>query len=401
MAMILAALATMGCSGSGAGDRLVRDRDRPEPTTTDSSSSTTPEPTEPDPISADRRWDCSGLDPADPAPLGGRVALTFDDGPTTTHTASIVGTLRAWDVPATFFIVGEMLADPDSWELVEDMLDDPLFDVANHSWDHADLSSLSRSALEAEVDDTTDLIETFGITPRFFRFPFGASTCDAVDLARDRGMHVAGWHVDTADWCYAAIGTTGTCRTTDYWRVPTEHQSDMIGFTMEQVRRFDGGVILLHDIHAYTANTLPDLLEALDDEGFTIVPLHDLDAFPRLNADDPIDLPYLGEACSVDDDACWQIEYQSWCEPTHPEDTSSSTGICTLPCEGFCLDRPGAATTFCATVDPGAGQCVGRSDSENDWCDAIDGTVEQELERWVGSSGVSAARADVCVPPGW
>ena len=363
---------------------------------------TTPSPppgTDPPPPGPDRRHDCSGIDPADPAPLGGRVALTFDDGPVLPETEDIVATLRAWGAPATFFVVGEMLADPDTWPLVEDMAADPLFELANHSWDHANLATLSISDRDEEIDDTTALLETFGVVPRYLRFPYGASHCDLVDEVRDRQLHVTGWHADTSDWCYGSIGEVGTCTPDDYARIPPEYANDMIGWTLEQVRRYDGGVILLHDIQPYTAGQLNTLMQALDAEGFTFVPLDDLDTFPRLNADNPADLPFLGEACDPIEDDCWQIEFQSWCTPTDPSDPRA--GICTEACEGLCVDRPGAATTFCATVDPGAGQCVGRSDSENHGCADLPGTVPVVVDRFVGTSGVAPSSAEVCQPAIW
>jgi hypothetical protein len=74
--------------------------------------------------------------------------------------------------------------------------------------------------------------------------------------------------------------------------------------------------------------------------------------------------------------------------------------VCTLPCEGLCLDRDGAATTFCADV-AGAGQCVGRTEARNGWCADVPGTVDAVFDRWVGDSGVSATVADVCAPAHW
>ena len=350
------------------------------------------------PAAEGRRFDCSGLDPADPAPLGGRVALTFDDGPHPEHTPAIVELLRSYDAPATFFVVGEMLANPEMRDLVDDLVEDPAFELANHTWSHPNLTTVSAAVFDAEIDDSTELIETFGTSPTFFRFPFGASTCDAVDGIAARGLRSTGWHIDTADWCYAALGETGVCTAEDYWRVPAEYEADMLGFTMEQVRRFDGGVILLHDIHAYTVESLAGLLDALAAEDFEVVPLSDSNTFPRLNAGNPADLPYLGEACNPDADQCWQIEYASWCAPTSE---GATTGICTLDCEGLCPDRPGAATTFCATVEPGAGQCIGRADSENRFCQDLPGTEEVLVERWLGESGAPAASVSACLPDDW
>jgi peptidoglycan/xylan/chitin deacetylase (PgdA/CDA1 family) len=340
-----------------------------------------------------RRWDCSGMDPADPAPLGGWVALTFDDGPDPVDTPVILEILRQYNVPATFFMLGQQVSDPDNWAIVEEIVEDPLFDVANHSWSHVDLADSSLAVVESEMDDTNDLLETFGVTPTFFRFPYGDSTCETHDMATDRGWRVAGWHIDTADWCYAAYGT---CSPDIYWRVPEEYEDDMIGLSMEQIHRFDGGVVLFHDIHTFTADHLAEFIELLLDEGYRFAPLSDTSIFPNLNAGTPADLPYLGERCDVTNDLCWQVEHTAWCEPVAPDDSSVTDGICTLPCEGLCLDRDGAAITFCAELSTGEGQCVGRSASQNEYCEALPGTVEATFSRH-GSSGEEL----VCAPPHW
>jgi peptidoglycan-N-acetylglucosamine deacetylase len=347
-----------------------------------------------------RRWDCSGIDPADQGPLGGVVTLTFDDGPSSTYTPEIMAVLRAYNVPATFFMLGERVEDPAVWPLVEEIVADPLFTIANHSWTHPELTSLSTAAMVAEIDDTTALLETFAPID-FFRFPYGDSDCDAVDRIADRGLRVTGWHIDTGDWCYAAVGDRGVCTPDDYWRIPDEYADDMRGFIVEQVGRFDGGVVLFHDIHSYTADSLEDVILDLTAAGFTFAALDDSSAWPNLNAGTPADLPYLGEACSLDDDLCWQVEYMSWCEPVNPSDSNDLRGVCTLPCEGYCGDRDGAATTFCAEQTTGAGQCIGRSDLLNGYCADVPGSVEQVMDRHVGSSSAGAATADVCAPDGW
>lgn len=336
----------------------------------------------------DRRWDCAGLDPADAGPLGGRVALTFDDGPHGVVTPQVLQTLIDENVPATFFMLGVQLQDPDNWPIVEQIVANPLFRIANHGYTHMALTSLNTGDMEAEIDDTNDLLETFGDV-EFFRFPYGLSDCDAVDRVRARGMHVTGWHVDTVDWCY---GADGICTPDDYFRIPEEYSADMIGFTMEQIDRFDGGIVLMHDIHQSTADALPDLIQALRDGGYTFTALDDATAWPNLVADTPADLPFLGEACDPLNDACWQVEYSSWCAPVG----DGFDGICVLPCEGTCPDRAGAATTFCQTVEPGAGECVGRAHAVNDWCARLPQTNVVQADRYVGSSSSSPLTTDVC-----
>lgn len=375
---------------------LVRRPNR-HPTDPHTHTTTTPSTSEPstDPTTPGlRRYDCSGMDPADEAPVG-KVVLTFDDGPHPVNTPQVVDLLREYGIPATFFVLGENLADPDNWAIADEIVADPLFDLGNHSWDHADLATLSAGDVAAQMDDTNVLLEDFlGEPTTFFRFPYGDSTCDTHDLATDRDMRVTGWHIDTADWCYAS---GGVCTESEYWRVPPEYEDDMFGLSLEQIHRFDGGVVLFHDIHAWTLDHLEDFVNLLLDEGYTFAALDDVGVLPNLNAGTPADLPYLGEACSVSDDRCWQVEHAAWCEPVADGD---DRGVCTLPCEGYCLDRDGAATTFCADVG-GTGQCIGRADPINAECAALPGTVALDVDRYVGGSGAPDATVEVCAPQHW
>jgi len=415
-ASLVALLSLWGCADDPPGEGLADDTaaatttgdtpddgswDRPrdgEPDVGDGGGGT--DTTDPEPRT-ERRHDCQAMDPADAAPLGGYVALTFDDGPRAETTPQILDVLRRHEVPATFFVLGDRLGDPSTWDIVDEILADPLFEIANHSTSHPSMTDLSLTEATDEVDTTTALIEDFGGDPAFFRFPYGLSDCDRADMVRDRGYRVAGWHIDTADWCYAT-GTVGECDPDeDYWRIPDEYTADMMSFTTEQLLRYDGGVVLLHDIHQFTADAVEDIILSAQAEGLVFTRLDDADAFPNLNAGTPHDFPWQGEACSTAADQCWQVEYMAWCEPTAPDDPGSAAGICTVPCEGYCLDRDGAAVTFCADAAPGAGQCTAYAEELNTWCEAVPGAEAQEMDRFVGSSGASDYTAGVCAPEHW
>ncbi|MBX2800677.1 MAG: polysaccharide deacetylase family protein [Myxococcales bacterium] len=339
-----------------------------------------------------RRAGCSGLDPADPAPLGGAVALTFDDGPDVLVTPRILATLRKHEVPATFFMVGERVADPAAWPIVDEIVADPLFEVGNHSWDHADQASLRAPTALDQTQRTDDLLRTFGAVPSFYRFPYGRSSCRTADQVRAEGYRVAGWHVDTADWCYAWTG--GRCSRSAYWRVSEIFERDMQGFVMHQVRRFGGGVLLLHDIHAYTADQLEPLVLALKAEGYRFVGLDDAEAFPRANRGEPFDFPWMGERCDPASDRCWEVEPEAWCERLSE---GTDQGLCTVACTDSCVERDGTAPLWCAPRPEGGGACVGQALGVNDHCGAIPGTVAASLPRFDDG----APEATVCVPPSW
>jgi hypothetical protein len=72
-------------------------------------------------------------------------------------------------------------------------------------------------------------------------------------------------------------------------------------------------------------------------------------------------------------------------------------GMCSLMCAGTCPDQ-GSLTTFCAELEAGAGFCVLKASTGNNDCADLPGTVAQTVDRFVGTSGVSAATARVCMP---
>lgn len=72
---------------------------------------------------------------------------------------------------------------------------------------------------------------------------------------------------------------------------------------------------------------------------------------------------------------------------------SEGPSVCTAPCEGTCLDRPGFATTFCADIDLDVGFCMSRTTGGCSF-----GNSPVKAKRYVGRSGVAPAEARVCVP---
>lgn len=345
---------------------------------------------------AERETDCSGMDPADPAPLGGWAALTFDDGPDLDVTPQILAILRKHNVPATFFMLGTHVDNPDHADLIAEIVADPLFEVANHSWDHPNFQTLTLGEARTQIGDTLDALTAQGSAVDFFRFPYGSADCALVDVVRDEfALKVAGWHIDTADWCYAATG--GTCSPDDYWRIPVAYQSDMYGWTLDQLAAFDGGVFLYHDTHQYTADEVEGIVVTALSAGYTFTQLGDAAAFPLLNAGTPHDFPWIGEACSVSNDTCWQIEYLSHCEPTRDPDQPADAGVCVLDCtHSRCVDRPGTSPLLCAAVTPGTGTCLGYASDFNSYCADVPGTVAQHVDAYD-----SNRTSRVCLPHAW
>ena len=90
------------------------------------------------------------------------VALTFDDGPSTVNTPKILATLKKYNAHATFFVVGTRVssgADILKQELAQGC------EIANHTWDHADLSKLPMKKVNKECDRVADLVKKLHRVP--------------------------------------------------------------------------------------------------------------------------------------------------------------------------------------------------------------------------------------------
>lgn len=329
---------------------------------------------------------CSGYVVPDQGPFLGRVALTFDDGPNLDTTPQVLDILAAQGIKATFLINGKRVTSDAHRAVLQRMLDEGHI-VGNHTQSHKNATKISIDEFSRQVEATDEIIRDLGIEPEYFRFPYGASNCDTANVVEGFGYRNTGWHVDSGDWCYASsTGGTGHCAKSTFKHVPDQYRDDMAAYTMSQVNRAGGGIVLFHDIHAFTANSLEGIIQQLQAGGYTFVNIDDETVFPLLNGADPG--PGVGDACTEAG------------ECTHPLTTECFTngtelGVCTLDCAGYC---DGGDQTFCATVADGVGKCVQKAYEGNEWCAAIPGTKAYEVPRHVGNSGVPAANASVCLP---
>jgi peptidoglycan-N-acetylglucosamine deacetylase len=134
-----------------------------------------------------------------------QVALTFDDGPDERSTEKLLDVLHDLKVPAAFFVVGEQaMRFPEI--VVREAEEGHL--VANHTFSHPHLESLTPREAAAELAATQRLIEGLtGLRTPLFRAPYNADIDpeSADDLAVLRtalqgGYLFVGADVDPNDW---------------------------------------------------------------------------------------------------------------------------------------------------------------------------------------------------------
>ncbi len=125
------------------------------------------------------------------------VKLTFDDGPGD-YTYRVLDVLKKYKVKATFCVVGKNIADYPKTTL-RIVREGHL--ICNHSFTHADLTTLSTAKVKKEITDCQKAIKgATKVNTKVIRFPYGASNPKVRKVAKDLKLRSLGWDVDPEDW---------------------------------------------------------------------------------------------------------------------------------------------------------------------------------------------------------
>ncbi len=181
------------------------------------------------------------------------VALTFDDGPSASLTPQILNALSTYNAKATFFLVGEMVANsPDIVKMIYNSGNE----IGDHTYDHAQLTDLSPNEAQAEIQQTRDLIMSIiGKSPTLFRPPYGSHDQTVDSIASSYNLPVILWDVDTLDWEYPDV----------------DYVYNNIASNLQ-----DGSIILLHDIHPTSVQAAIKILQDYSNKGYQFVTVSQL-----------------------------------------------------------------------------------------------------------------------------
>src|SRR6184192_1743095 len=105
---------------------------------------------------------------------GPYIAMTFDDGPSATLTPKLLDLLAAHHIKATFFVIGENVAEHS--EIVARAAREG-HEIGNHSWSHPNLAKMSQESVRSQLQRTDDAIKNAtGERPTLMRPPYGSIT---------------------------------------------------------------------------------------------------------------------------------------------------------------------------------------------------------------------------------
>lgn len=128
----------------------------------------------------------------------GVCAFTFDDGPDPIWTPRVLAELDRCGVQATFFVVGERVADDPGLARVARQAG---HGVELHCHRHVRHTELSEAELEADTIAALAELERAGLgRPRYWRTPWGVRTAATERVATRHGLRLVDWTIDTHDW---------------------------------------------------------------------------------------------------------------------------------------------------------------------------------------------------------
>ncbi|HEX7674963.1 MAG TPA: polysaccharide deacetylase family protein [Bdellovibrio sp.] len=224
------------------------------------------------------RFSYEGLGPKE-------VMLSFDDGPRASTTPHILDMLKKAGVKAAFFNLGSNALS--NKKLVSRVLEEGHI-LGSHTFTHTLMMAskvrcgkISYDQFLAEmISGHIGVYNAQNYVDPFFRFPNGDADSDMRRNVKELGLKDFRWNADSHDWFYSPGVISDyekrrqTILRTFVMELKGEKVVDNTGHVIFQEKPAsmkDRGIVLFHDIHQQTVDTLPLILNYLADNGYKVV----------------------------------------------------------------------------------------------------------------------------------
>ncbi|MBW7573949.1 polysaccharide deacetylase family protein [Caproiciproducens faecalis] len=182
-----------------------------------------------------------------------KVAISFDAAWGNEETQTLIDILGKYNVKTTFFVVGAWV---DKYPESVKALAAAGHEVCNHSNTHPHMPKLVQSEMTAQITECNDKIKNLtGTSPILFRAPYGDYNNALMETVKSVNMYCIQWDVDSLDWKNLT-------------------PNDMVTRVTTTVK--PGSIVLFHNGAKNTPSALPKIIEALQGQGYQIVPVSQL-----------------------------------------------------------------------------------------------------------------------------
>lgn len=179
-----------------------------------------------------------------------KIALTFDDGPSSIYTETLLEGLKKRNAKASFFVLGEHVEECP--ELIERMCEEGHL-IGNHTYSHIQLTQSNREQYKQELIKTSALIQNItGKEVIYVRPPYGS--WDKA-FEKELNMFPVLWNIDPLDWC----STNADCIA-----------QKVVNHSKENA------IILMHDNYESSVNAALQVVDILQKQGYQFVTVDEL-----------------------------------------------------------------------------------------------------------------------------
>lgn len=182
-----------------------------------------------------------------------KIALTFNAAWGDETTDAVLDILDRYGVKATFFFVGAFAEQyPESVRRIANAG----HEIGNHSMRHKNPTKQAYAEILSDISACSELLASLtGVSPRLYRAPAGAYDNKTIEAAESLGMTAVQWSADSIDW---------------------KNPSPEAIVQRIMKKAAPGGIVLLHLGKENTVKALPDVIESLENEGYTFVTVSEL-----------------------------------------------------------------------------------------------------------------------------
>lgn len=179
------------------------------------------------------------------------VALTFDDGPNGKATPKILDTLEKYGVVATFFDLGQNMANYPKVVKREETIG---CEVESHTYAHKNLNKLTSAQIKADMEKAEKVYQNvLGHKPSLVRPPYGNANSTVKSTLK---YPLINWDIDTLDW--------------------KSRNAESVLKEIHKYSDYDGRIILMHGIYNSTAEAVEKLVPELIDKGYQLVTVSEM-----------------------------------------------------------------------------------------------------------------------------
>ena len=173
------------------------------------------------------------------------VYLTFDDGPNDVYHPQILDILKKYNVPATFFLVGQ---NSQKYKEIAQRTLAEGHHIGDHSLTHAFLPKEKPEVILKEIKTAKEIIHSVtGEDIVLFRPPYGGVNSSVTKDAKDLNLKLFLWDVDPRDWSDPSA-------------------EELVNRVISKIH--PNADILLHSNHMVTVQALPQIIEQLQTLGY-------------------------------------------------------------------------------------------------------------------------------------